>query len=183
MPTMTREELADRRKKIADAVREGKHVAEVCKKFGIGLTTVKNACREHGVKVDRKQTRMSDEKPATETLRIVAWLIQGYSGSEIAADAGVTRQYVNQVKQRATEAGIFEAVKSLDRAIPDVVSAVKLTDETKFKVLRLLLEGALRYDEIGAETGIHKATVSEIAQVAKEAGLLKFAEHNRTRKR
>jgi transposase len=179
MPAMTREELADRRKKIADAVREGKQIADICKKFGIGLTTVKNACREHNVEIDRKQVRSHEKQPGTEVLRIVAWLIQGYNSAEIAEDAGVTRQYVSQVKQRATEAGVFQAIGSLEKAVPEQDRG-GVSDVTKFAVASLALDGETQQN-IANTCDLHIATVNKILQSAKAAGLMKFSRELRVR--
>jgi hypothetical protein len=46
---------------------------------------------------------------AVSTLAIVASLLRGERGSDIARSFGVSRQFVGTVKQRASSAGIFDA--------------------------------------------------------------------------
>lgn len=46
---MTREELYERRKEMAEQVRRGKSLGEVARDFRVSLQTVSRACMEQGV--------------------------------------------------------------------------------------------------------------------------------------
>jgi transposase-like protein len=46
---MTHEEKRERRKLVAQAIKAGKSPAEVARKYGVGLSAMRDACAEHGV--------------------------------------------------------------------------------------------------------------------------------------
>jgi DNA-binding NarL/FixJ family response regulator len=46
---MTHKEKLERRKQIAQAIRDGKHTHVVAKQFGVGIGTIRSACIENGV--------------------------------------------------------------------------------------------------------------------------------------
>lgn len=94
-------ERKSRRAQIAAAVkREKLTAAEASERFGVSIHTVWSACREHDVIPEMFQNRMPS------AYCILARLLKGESQADIARDLGISRQAVNQVKQRAIEAGI-----------------------------------------------------------------------------
>jgi len=76
-------QAAERRRKIAQEIQQGKDAATVAQEFGVALTTVGNACKEHGVEYSTGRTAQR-RQPNHQMLQIVAWLIEGYNGADIA---------------------------------------------------------------------------------------------------
>lgn len=179
MTIMNREERAARRQEIAEAIRDGKQIADVSRKFKVGASTVKSACVEHGVEIPRQEARPA-QKPGDDFLQILAWLIEGYDAAEISDDMGCTRQYVSLVKQRAKAMGIFDAIRKLGKEVPERADQGAMTDATKFAVVSLALGGEPQ-GQIAETCGLHIATVNKIIQGAKAAGLMKFAKESKVR--
>lgn len=169
MPDMTREERAQRRRDIAAEVADGAAVGEVARKYSVSVSMVANACQEHNV----APPKLARNGSTQQRLQIVAWLIGGYTGGEIAEDLGVSRQYVSQVRQQAKDAGVFEAVEKLGKAIPE--PSQKLSNEVKFSVLVAIMTGEQTFQAIADEFGLHISTVFELSRVAREAGMEAFA--------
>ncbi len=60
---MTSDEKYERRKKIADAIRQGRLMPEVAREFRVSCETVRRACYEHEVPVSALTVQPSN--PAT----------------------------------------------------------------------------------------------------------------------
>ena len=87
---------------MARAVGEGEAASSVAKRYGCATETVYRACRQHGMTLGRGR-RVNDR-----TLWIAYRLGQGDSQTHIAERAGVTKQRVGQIYDRAVNAGVGE---------------------------------------------------------------------------
>lgn len=105
MTTMTRDERAARRLRIAQAVEGGWSLARTAKYFGVTPQHVRTSCFEHGVPVPRQDPRWS----VGQSLKIAASL-QGSDPSigfaAIARGLHVTRERVRQVYHEARRVGL-----------------------------------------------------------------------------
>ena len=93
----------EERKRLAEAVQNGRTPTEVAKAFGQPYSAVLIACREQKVKLLVKNVG---------SMRILAGLISGKQQSAVARELGITRQRVSQVVQDAEKSGVFAAVES-----------------------------------------------------------------------
>ena len=106
---MNHEERRKRRKEMAEECRTrltadklGNRLVEgeVAKSYGVSLSTIIKACMEHGIVTSRK---MSVAMPSS--FLILKLLIDGEKPAELAKKFDVSRQCVDQVKQRGIDAG------------------------------------------------------------------------------
>jgi DNA-directed RNA polymerase sigma subunit (sigma70/sigma32) len=98
MVAMTHKARRERRQQIADYA--DKHsIEKAAKHFAVCVETVLASLREHNMPTGRKRT------PDVSSFRILLRLLDGSSGQDIATDLGITRQRVNQIKQKAKAAG------------------------------------------------------------------------------
>lgn len=117
---MSRQQRIERRKKVADDFRKllekGVDIkecyAKTARKYGITITTVKQACLDHDVKIPRMNNLEpgSKTKPSSQTLTIIADLIRGKKMSDIARERNLTRQRIFLIKSEAEQAGVMQAV-------------------------------------------------------------------------
>lgn len=98
---MTHKERAARRKQIAKFCRNHT-AAEAATDFGVSITMVRAACREHGVTPVPNQRQCV---PTDQTLQIIALLLNGTSRTEIRKRFNLTRQRVAQIAKRAIDSG------------------------------------------------------------------------------
>lgn len=97
---MTQEERRQRRERIAKWAADN-GVADASRKFGVSTGIVYESCAEFGLTA----MRINRNGQGKKQFQILKRLIDGMNGQEIADQFGVTRQWVNQVKIAAKEAG------------------------------------------------------------------------------
>jgi hypothetical protein len=113
----SKQRRTERRRKIAEEFKrllsQGKEVPEcfrlVTEKYRAAIPIIRAACRENQIKIPR--TSPSKWNPSPQTFEIVAELIRGRTMTEIAAERGLSRQRVHQIKQQARGSGILKAVQ------------------------------------------------------------------------
>lgn len=97
---LSHKERAARRREIAEFCRT--HTKEeACAAFGVSEATADVACREYGVRAVQSNVPMTK----VHTLKMLKLLMDGYTQSSIAQAFGVTASLVNQLAQKAREAG------------------------------------------------------------------------------
>ena len=85
---------------------------ETADHFGVTIPTVRLARKEAGFSAKLNVGPTS--------YGIIAMIIGGWTDKSIAKDLGVSKQFVNQVRLRAKEAGIYDAINDI------VESGIKL---------------------------------------------------------
>jgi hypothetical protein len=113
----SKQRRTERRRKIAEDFKrllgQGQEVKEcfrlVSEKHRAAIPIIRAACRENQIKIPR--TSPSKWNPSPQTFEIVAELIRGRTMMEIAADRGLSKQRVHQIKQQARGSGILAAVQ------------------------------------------------------------------------
>lgn len=105
MPTTiirySREERAERRKQLADDVKERGDVSETARKFNVSRDLVMSACRTY--KVPYKKPNI----PQIQTYEIIALIIlDNPSNEEIGKRYGLTRQRVHTIRTNMRKAGL-----------------------------------------------------------------------------
>lgn len=95
-----------RRKAVADWVAQrNATTADAAVEFGISEATVETACKLNCVE-PAKSPRACKKLPTDSTFQILKQIVDGdKSLSEIARNANVSRQRVDQIKNKAIEAG------------------------------------------------------------------------------
>ena len=98
----SRSEGMKRRQRMALEVAGGRRTLAVAEDFGVTPQTVRNACREYGVELERRYF-------GARTLEILAALIEDdhCTLSEVADRFGVSRQRVHKIKTDAQELGLL----------------------------------------------------------------------------
>jgi len=114
---MTHAERAERRERIAEAVRNGADPWQVCRDESVSWTTVYDACRAGGRLGKRVRKPLPPLPPLTRefnavtvkrTCDIIALLQQGgKSLRAIGLVVGVRCQWVSQIETMALEAGLL----------------------------------------------------------------------------
>lgn len=100
---LSHEERAERRKKIALAVKRHGDIAKASTDFKVTEHLVRNACKEHKVKVPRTFA----ESINASTYKVIAALINTTDTlTAIAIRHGLSPQRVDQIKTQCVEAGI-----------------------------------------------------------------------------
>lgn len=112
MPTITitlsREERADRRKQLAEAVRTHGDTDRAAREFGVSRDLVLRACRTFGVPYKKNLP------PAQNTYALIAaLLLDGISDSTAAERFGMSRQRVNTIRLHMRAAGIPFGIRTL----------------------------------------------------------------------
>ena len=102
---LTHEERRERRKQIAEECRT-KPMAEVATSYGLTISTIAKICSEHKITPPRNLT-----VAMPSTFLILKHLIDGEKPAELARKFNVTRQCVDQVKQRGIAAGFAIATR------------------------------------------------------------------------
>lgn len=102
VPKYNQEQRRERRKGMAEAIRSGKTISEVCKEYETSPGTVVFACKENGVR--NVNSRYEIRLP---TYQIVASLQNtDKTLEEIATEFNLSKQRVGQILQQARKAGI-----------------------------------------------------------------------------
>lgn len=96
---MTQQERADRRKEMADYVREGHTLYETAREFGVTAETVRDACRTHDVDIPHNL------EPSTYEI-IAALVLEKGSLKYFARRFNVSHQRISAIKKQCIEAGI-----------------------------------------------------------------------------
>ena len=102
MTNMSHSARHERRRKIAAHVKTTADVAETAKEFGVGWHTVKNACREFGVRMPRS---FYARRGSSFTILAALFDVER-SYLDIATEFGVTKQRVGQVYAAALAAKV-----------------------------------------------------------------------------
>lgn len=80
--------------------------SEASHHFGVSRATILLACAEHGVKLAIEPSKFDPPVPRSN-FEVLAFLLQGYTQTQIAKEIGVSRQRIEQVQKQATLAGLF----------------------------------------------------------------------------
>ena len=88
-----------RRKRAAELVAQGDTPAEAADKTAVPVTVVQAACRQHGVSCKRITPTHAS------TFKILRMLLDGRHPRELAIEYGISRQRVDQIRDKAREAG------------------------------------------------------------------------------
>jgi hypothetical protein len=90
---ITRKHRAARNWELAEYAAEF-GAPETCRRFGVSITAVRNACAESGVRAASPGVDTGGS-----TVRIVSLILQGGTNRSVAREVGVTRQRVSKVRQ------------------------------------------------------------------------------------
>lgn len=102
--TLTHPQRRARRTEIAHLVAGGLPVAEAAQQFGVTITTVQNACSEHGVRIRSGRPR---RKSGARTFDLLADLLSTDDSLRVIAERRrVSKQWVSDILARARAAGI-----------------------------------------------------------------------------
>ena len=114
---MTHEQRRARRKEIAEYSKSHTNY-QTAKHFGITTTTVRQSRMEHDlpIKVD------GDGIVPVSSYRILAEIIRGRPDIDIAKKYDVSKQFVNQVRLRAGDAGVYDAINKKIKAVRNRLS-------------------------------------------------------------
>ena len=111
---LTLADRAARRKQMANLVLAGRSYKRVALYYGVSVSAVRQACRQPRTQAAQAEPGDLRKRPPGRTLDVVADLIRGgQTQNDIAEKRNVSRQRVSQIKQKAEEAGIFEAIKAI----------------------------------------------------------------------
>jgi hypothetical protein len=120
---LSKADMAVRRERIAGEFRklidQGTDIDEcyrrLSNKYDVTVHVIYDACRWYQIKVPR---RLRDHQlPALTTLEIIADLIRGKKGIEIATERNLSRQRISQIKEQAEKAGLLDAVEQRVKAV------------------------------------------------------------------
>lgn len=95
---MTHEERAQRRRQILKLLQDGVDQEQIAGRFNVGITYVRSMASLAGLRSPRAAGDLA--------LRILASILRGQPFLKIAAEYGVSKQYVYSLKDRARAAGI-----------------------------------------------------------------------------
>jgi hypothetical protein len=99
--SLSHEERAERREKIAAFCRTGKTVAQACLRFGVGATLVGSVCTEHNV------LPAQPERLKANRLQLIAELVNSRrTFGALGKQYRISRQAVYQLWQRCKTAGL-----------------------------------------------------------------------------
>lgn len=96
---LTQEERADRRKEMADYVKEGHTAYEAAQEFGVTADTVREACRTFGIEIPHTIG-------ATTYEIIAALVLEKGTLKYFARRFNLTHQRISAIKKACIEAGI-----------------------------------------------------------------------------
>jgi len=95
---VTHEERKKRRQQVAEHIKNGASIEEVCRLFEMTYGMVRKSCKEFGVTVPRQTLAMQPN-----TIKILTDLKRGGSVSEIAEKYQITKQRVSELAKMAAE--------------------------------------------------------------------------------
>ena len=98
---LTHQERKERRRKIAEFVRENQDLSAAAEAFGVRPSMVRLSCKEFDVSIPRKNNTIA----SLGSFQILKALLDGKKPSEIASEHSITRQRVGLVVKSAREAG------------------------------------------------------------------------------
>ena len=107
----THSEAAVRRARIAECANNY-GVSAAASRFQVSMQTVRNACREHGVVVERA-TNVKPIASAT-TFVILKMLLDGVRQADISRQFSVSPQRVSEIKTAAVAAGFVIGGSDVD---------------------------------------------------------------------
>ena len=108
---MTHKERKQRRRQIAEAIRNGDSVKQVCHDFSVTWNTVNNSCIEYGVVFPHGRTW----ETAVSSFGILKALLSGLSDAETAAEFNVSRLRIHQIRHLAISAGFAQLARTKSR--------------------------------------------------------------------
>ncbi len=108
---LTHTERAERRKRIAEACRNGKSADEVAFDEGVALRLVFDACGIYDVRY-RRRTLPQVKRQSTQTIELAFAIVKALRETDTSLRAigdsfGVTHQWVSQIETMAMEAGLL----------------------------------------------------------------------------
>lgn len=106
---LTHDERRLRREKIAMMAKNGASRTELVRRFGVGISTIREACSAYGVPVPPSDRLGSIGRKSLLVAKLLT--VDGKSQSEVAKELGVSRQYVHQVANMMVEVGLLEIVE------------------------------------------------------------------------
>lgn len=107
---------ADRRRRIANLVREGKTPDTVARLHGVSESTVRNACMEHDVPMPQ---RPAGGHVPTSAFHVLRRLLDGRTPEEIHSELRCGRWRIEKIRAAAVAAGFnglsdYEAMEKRD---------------------------------------------------------------------
>ena len=99
----------ERRKKAARLISEGATPAEAAEQVQIPVATVMRACKQYGVSCKRSQITHAS------SFQILRMLLDGRHPRELAIEYGISRQRVDQIRDKAKFAG-FKFTNTTEKA-------------------------------------------------------------------
>ena len=101
-PTLTHAERAQRRRRIAERVREnGCSIDEAAQAFGVSRSMVRDSCHEHGVAFTDGR---SAQPLGVSTYRIILALLKGEEQASVSRRMRVSHQRVSEIAASVREA-------------------------------------------------------------------------------
>jgi len=104
---------AERKKQreVAAELCRTKTLSEVCDQTGLSEQSVRSACKEFGVEL-KAEPKKAPYGLGTNSFRILRMLLDGKRQVDIAREFNVSRQFVEQVRDKGLKAGfVFEEGK------------------------------------------------------------------------
>ena len=115
-------QAVQRRQEHADWVRKNNAtLTEACKHFGVTSQRIVHACQVHGVEL-KPEPRDKLTPVSYTNFEILAFLLAGYTQTQVAEEMCVSRQRIQQIRQRAEQARLIG---------PSAFVEVKPTAETE----------------------------------------------------
>lgn len=121
-PLKKNEDRKKAREQIAGYVASGKTTTQAARKFNVSEQTVRNSCKEFGVKIPAPRA-VPGGKANTFDVIVARLNHPEFNDSQIAEQMGVTRQYVYSILKRANEAGLFLAIEKAKKTAVDEAAA------------------------------------------------------------
>ena len=101
-PTLTHAERAERRRRIAEHVRDnGCSISEAARHFGVSVNMVRDSCHEHGVAFTDGR---SAQPLGVSTYRIILALLKGEEQASVSRRMRVSPQRVSEIAGSLREA-------------------------------------------------------------------------------
>jgi transposase len=100
---LTHEDRRERRKSMAADYTGGMTTKDICKKYDVSPMLVSHALSEFGI-----PSRRDSQRVGSRTFDVLKSLMDGGRNVDVAAEFGVSREWVRQIHDRAVEAGILK---------------------------------------------------------------------------
>lgn len=108
---LSHEDRRKRREEIAQFIAAGHTRKEAMRKFNVSTGQVDRSCIENGVTAPYDATIGRSKN--WSFCRVLSHLLMGKSRQEVAAELGVSRQYVYQVIDQAISHGLIRNIEKL----------------------------------------------------------------------